>query len=229
MSMWSCINGSLEVDVPFAARSPESVKGYLEWLIKDLKRNELSINGSEGDAVLTVCPMPTPTGGTAYIDAFSKATINFAGHLRDRDKDWTSFQIEQWLDGFIHYADIERICISVTGDGDAEPRIFSDASCYSRDHLSSKADKERTGEQIQHVGFYFEEAVLTKEKCLEIAEIFKFADPTALLAMVGAMDMERFFSIKMAASHKSFLKRYGIQPPSVDNKKVHEFLKERGC
>ena len=71
--------------------------------------------------------------------------------------------------------------------------------------------------------------MLTKEKCLEIAEIFKYADPTALLAMVGAMDMERFFYIKMAASHKSFLKRYGIQPPIVDDKKVREFLKERGC
>ena len=71
--------------------------------------------------------------------------------------------------------------------------------------------------------------MLTKEKCLEISEIFKYADPTALLAMVAAMDMERFYSIKMAAPHKSFLKRYGIELPSVDNKKVSEFLKERGC
>ena len=43
------------------------------------------------------------------------------------------------------------------------------------------------------------------------------------------MDMERFYSIKMAAPHKSFLKHYGIELPSVDDKKVREFLKERGC
>lgn len=222
MSMWTYINGSIEVESPFAACSPNTVKNYIEWVIKDLKRNMTVISGSEGPAIFSVVQFPQETGGTPYGPGYSKACIQVIGHLRDRESSQVCGELNRWLDSFIHYADIKNLCIAVKGDMDDDPHIFTDADCYSRIHLNRREDKERSREMAMYSFKYFEEEVLTPEKVLEIADIFKLASPHTLMTLMESCDVGRRFSFKARPSYKAYFKSIGITIPAVTPKEVND-------
>ena len=225
MSIWTHISGTIEVEVPFAACSLESTKGYLEWVIDDLKANGLQITGSERNAEFTVIPSSFITGGSAMGDVYGRATISIYGHLRDRSGE-TSIELNNWLDGFIHYADIRDICIKVKCDISDEPELYTDANCYSNDNLSTKEIAARYAEHIKNEGFYFANRVLTPDTCKKLAEFIKYCDPKTFLTMVSAMDIDRFYSIKLTRQHKSFLKQHGVEVPGpVETKDVFAFYR----
>lgn len=222
MSMWTYINGSIEVEAPFAACSPNTVKNYVEWVIKDLKRNMTVISGTEGPAIFSVVPYPQETGGTSYGPGYSKACIQVIGYLRDRESSQVCGELNRWLDSFIHYADIKNLCVAVKGDMDADPHVYTDAYCYNRIHLNRREDKERSREMVLNTFKYFSEEVLTPEKVLEIADIFKLASPNAMLTLMQSCELDRRFSVKVSANSKAYLKSIGITVPTVTPKEVND-------
>ena len=226
MSMWTYINGSIEVETQFAASSPNTVKGYLDWVIKDLERSLVVVTGSEGPAIFTVVPYPYATGSSPYSDGYSKASIHVVGHLRDREGTETRKELRHWLESFVHYADIKTLCISVKGDMDESPYVYTDANEYLRCNLKRREEKARTLEIARNIHKYAGEVLLTPEKLLGIADVFKLASPDGIQTFMDSCDLGRLFSFKLSHDYKAYLKSIGIKPTPVNPEDVSRLERE---
>jgi hypothetical protein len=226
MSIWTTIRGTIEVSIPFASKSCERVKGYLEWVIKDLTRRRIVISGSPS---ITATPYPHETGGTPWGDAYTRGTINIIGHLDTNClPEQTRLELSKWLDALMRYVDIKGMCITVQGDMESEPCVYTDVRCYDRIHLTKTEEKELDKSMMFHMASYFQEDVLTPEKVREIADIFTFAGPSTLLTLMNSCCLDYHVKFGFTASQKSIWKKYGIEIPKLDEnavKELHEKLK----
>ncbi len=198
MSMWTYVTGYVKVDAPFVTRSADSFKSFMDWVVADLKKKNLCITGLETASI----PSPSNSWSSETGEGFYEGTFFITGGLRDRQLAQTDKEVDKFLEKLVDYVNIDEYSIRVT---DGFSGAVTNHDRFDDEDVSPKDRKARFTTQMANVHRYYDEVVLTRDKCIEIAELFRNLGADTLIKLMNSFGINRNYKLGIVQEHKKWL------------------------
>lgn len=213
MSMWTYVTGYVKVDAPFVTRSADSFKSFMDWVVADLEKKNACITGSERNAITASIPSPSNSWSSETGDGFCDGTFFITGSLRDRQIAQTDKEVDKFLEKLVDYVDVGEYSIRVTDGFSGE---VTNHDRFDDEKVSAKDRKARFTTQMTNVHRYYDEVVLTRDKCIEIAELFRNLGTDTLIKLMNSFGINRYYKIGIVPEHKKWLKSKNLLKSTTD-------------
>lgn len=230
MSHWTYVTGTVRVEIPFQTVVKDRVKDYIEWSIKQLKKKNIDITGSEGPANFFVNVFPHPSLYSSETgDSWSYGFITIAGSLRDREDSETIKEVKNFIKYLDYFMDVDDVMLEVSGDNKTTINTSYYAEIYACDDTWNENEKFR--DKLYNIRFKnkhrFFDAQMTLEKAADIAEFITNVSPDTLEGLLCNFGIDRHIDWDYTDRMKSWYKDRHVTIRQPDDLHFKEWFKKR--